>query len=145
MKKELIDVLDKNNYSCIVCNNDQIRTFEKKGVMDLYELYHNDFEFLKGAYVVDKIVGKGAASLLVKGQIEELWTRVISKSALDLLQMYNVKVGYMELVPYIINREGTGGCPLELLCGNINDVETLMPIIDKFVKSIKIGNFSQRK
>lgn len=48
--------------------------------------------------------------MIVAG-VSELHADVISRPALDLLAGSEVKVGYAEEVPHVINRSGTGWCP----------------------------------
>ena len=69
----IIDLLHQGGYSCVVQNDTEIRTFHRHGVIDLYELYQSSPDFCCGAFVADKVIGKGAAALLVLGKISYLW------------------------------------------------------------------------
>lgn len=71
----------------------------------------------------DRIVGKGAALLFVKAKIKEVYTKVISKAAYELLNKYNIKVTFLEMTPYIINRNKNGKCPIEQTLENVFDIE----------------------
>lgn len=71
----------------------------------------------------DRIVGKGAALLFVKAKIKEVYTKVISKAAYELLNKYNIKVTFLEMTPYIINRNKNGKCPVEQALENVFDIE----------------------
>lgn len=51
----------------MIANGDRIRTFTRRGVADLYDLLVQEPEFLHGASVADKVIGKAAASLMVLG------------------------------------------------------------------------------
>ncbi|KAB4253965.1 DUF1893 domain-containing protein [Bacteroides uniformis] len=130
--EDLVRKLHEGNHSLVVANGD-VCTFDGRGVTDLYVLLHEDPEFLKGAHIVDKVVGKGAAALMVKGGIERLYADIISVSALSLLQAYHIQTEFGTLVPYIKNRNGTGQCPLEKLCGKENSANKLFVIIQDFV------------
>ena len=59
--EELINLLHTGGYSCVIANEGKIRTFTQRGVADLYDLLTREPEFLKGALIADKVVGKGAA------------------------------------------------------------------------------------
>ena len=111
--KELIDMLHAGGYSCVIANGDRIRTFTRRGVADLYDLLVQEPEFLHGAFVADKVIGKAAASLMVLGDVRQVYTRTISQPALRLLQEAGVTVSCDEIVDHIINRDHTGWCPLE--------------------------------
>lgn len=43
--------------------NGHVATFDSRGVADLFNLLNDDPEFMQGADVADKVVGKGAAAL----------------------------------------------------------------------------------
>lgn len=57
--EELINLLHSGGYSCVIANGDNIRTFTQRGVADLYDLLTQEPDFLKGASIADKVVGKG--------------------------------------------------------------------------------------
>ena len=109
MMTSLVNLLHKENYSCVIFGLNETRTFSRRGVIDLYDLLLNDRTFLKGALVADKVVGKAAA-------IRELHADVISTPALSLLRNASVKVSFGCQVPYIKNRNQDGWCPLESAC-----------------------------
>ena len=70
--EELINLLHTGGYSCVIDNEGKIRTFTQRGVADLYDLLTREPEFLKGALIADKVVGKGAAALMILGGIKYL-------------------------------------------------------------------------
>ena len=106
--EELINLLHTGGYSCTIANKGEIRTFTQRGVADIYDLLTQEPEFLKGASIADKVVGKGAAALMILGGIKELYTDIISTKALELLQKSDIKVDFTEEVPFIWNRNHTG-------------------------------------
>ena len=116
MIEELIDLLHSGGYSCAIANRDIIRTFTQRGVADLYDLLTQEPDFLKGALIADKVVGKGAAALMILGGIKELHTDIISSKALELVQDSDIKVSFIQEVPFIWNRDHTGWCPVETMC-----------------------------
>ena len=62
--QDLIDLLHERKCSCVL-RNGEIYTFERRGVEDLYDLLREQPGLLLGADVADKVVGKGAAALMV--------------------------------------------------------------------------------
>lgn len=137
--QELVDLLHSENCSCVIQDKDGvIHKFYGKGVSDLYRIIDSKNGILFKAQIADKIVGKGAASLMILGGISKLWTKIISIPALDLLLDNDIKVEYNEKVPFIINRKGDGQCPLEKLCGDITDLNKLHEIIIKFIAQLNI-------
>lgn len=132
--RELVRTLHEGGYSCVIENNGEVRTFSRRGVADLYLLLKTGPEFLRGASVADKVVGKGAAALMVLGGIKELYTDIISTPALGLLLKAGVTVGFGTEIPQIRNRENTGFCPVESLCLNVDEEEEMLPLIDGFIR-----------
>ncbi len=136
MMKDLIRVLHDGNHSLVVANNGNIRTFDGRGVADLYALLERDPGFLKGAAAADKVVGKGAAALMVSGGIKALYAEVISEPALALMTAVpGIRTEYGTLVPQISNRTHTGMCPVEQLCLQAGTAEECLPLIKSFINS----------
>jgi iron complex outermembrane receptor protein len=125
------------DYSCIVRKGTEERNFTRIGVIDLYELLLGDAEFLHGAIVIDKVVGKGAAAIMSLGFISELRTPVISTPALQLLRASGIRVVYDTEVPHIINRKGNNMCPLEKRCAVSDIPSELLPVITRFIDDMK--------
>lgn len=137
MTDNLIKQLHEGDYSCVIANGETVRTFTQRGVADLYDLLTRESEFLEGAVIADKVVGKGAAALMILGKIKELYTDVISTKALNLLRKYGVKVSFGQEVPFIWNRSHTGHCPVETLCGEEEAVDKLLPLIHDFMRKMR--------
>lgn len=78
---DLIDILHEEHHSLVVANGD-VCTFDGRGISDLYNLLSEDPEFLRGASVADKVVGKGAAALMILGGVKEVFADVVSRPAL---------------------------------------------------------------
>ena len=135
MLEDIIRLLHEGKHSLVVSNG-EVRTFDRRGVADLYALLQEDSDFLKGASVADKVVGKAAAALMIVAGVSELHADVISRPALDLLAGSGVKVGYAEEVPHVINRSGTGWCPLETRCRDLRTPEECVAQIRDFMNAM---------
>ena len=118
-----IQRLKNDQFSCIALKGDFDYESRDKGLKPLLKPLREDPDFFKGAIVIDRIIGKSAAFLLIKGKIKSLHAITISQHALDLLEKHQVPVSYEHLVPYIINADRTGMCPMEATVINIEDVE----------------------
>lgn len=92
--RQAIDLLFAERCSCVVRNGDTIRIFRERGVRDLWRLLHEEPELLDGAFVADKVVGKGAAALMAAGRVRELFADVVSHAALELLNGAGIPVSY---------------------------------------------------
>lgn len=133
---ELVRILQDGNHSLVIAG-DGIRTFDGRGISDLYGLLTEHPDWLRGASVADKVVGKGAAALLILGGVRELFAGVISASALGLLQGSGMSVCFGKEVPYIINRNSDGICSVERLCKDCVTATECLPLIEEFVTKIK--------
>lgn len=94
--EELIEKLHTGGYSCVIEKEGKIRTFTRRGVADLYDLYENEKAFMQGARIADKVIRKGAAALIALGKMKEVYTDVISTSALSVLREAGIPVRYAE-------------------------------------------------
>ena len=88
--------------------------------------------------MADKVVGKGAAALLILGGVRELFAGVISTSALGLLEDSGISLRFAEKVPYIINRKRDDLCPVETLCKDCKTAAECLPFIQGFINKLKI-------
>ena len=133
---ELKTALEESGCSCVIANNEEVRKFHKRGVADLLSLLHDEPEYLRGSEIADKVVGKGAAALMIIGGAKEIYAAVLSKKAAALLSQYGVAYSFGTLVDGIINRQHTGPCPVEALCADCITAEECLPLIEKFVSSL---------
>jgi len=139
MLASLLKQLDSGRYSCVVSKDGEVHTFKQSGVLDLYDLVSEGGGLLKGALMADKIIGKGAAAMMVLGGVSAVNTHVISKAALQMLRSNGIKVYYDDETEYIENRMKTGQCPLDSRLQNITDSDECWPVIKQFVADLKAG------
>lgn len=92
---------------------------------------------MKGAAIADKVIGKGAAALMVLGGFKTVYADIISTPALALLCEAGIETTFAQEVPHIINRDKTGWCPLETACMELNTVEEMYPVIQNFISRIR--------
>lgn len=130
---ELTDILRRGHHSLVV-GNGEVRTFDGRGIADLYRLLTEGNGFLQGASVADKVVGKGAAALMVLGGVREVYAEIISTAALGLLRAAGTAVRFGREVPHIINRAGNGICPVEQLCRECATAAECLPPITEFMQ-----------
>lgn len=83
------------------------------GVAPLLHLYLEQSEQFSGALVVDKVIGKAAAMLLVLGGVAGVHGMTMSVAAKDYLIAHDITVSYDRLIDVIANRSRDGICPME--------------------------------
>lgn len=134
---ELIDILHRGGHSCVIRKGDDTRTFHQRGVADLWQLCQGEEHFLREAHIADKVIGKGAAALMIHGGACEVYADVISHPALALLQEHGIEVSYHEMTDRIVNRRGDGLCPVETLCVNLTTIDDMVEAIRNFINNLR--------
>lgn len=112
----------------------EVRLFHRRGVADLAYLLEEKPQLLRGAIVADKIVGRGAAFLFVKGGVREVYAEVLSRDALSILQEAGIATDYALLTPYIINHAGNDLCPVEKLTAAVATADEAYALIKRFIE-----------
>ncbi|MFI3176042.1 MAG: DUF1893 domain-containing protein [Eubacteriales bacterium] len=136
-QKEAIRIRQEQNATCVALS--ATRTYEStlKGVAPILIPLEEDNEFFKGCSVSDRVIGKAAALLFIKAQIKELHAELISDHAVALLESYEIPYSYDKKVPYIINRDGTGMCPMEECVLELNDLEEGYVAVTQRIKELR--------
>lgn len=113
-------LLEKENYTCVICRDNDIIIDRRRGVKPLMELLESGKD-LHGYSAADKVVGKAAAFLYCLLGVNALHAGVISQPALAVLESAGIQVEYGTLVPAIRNRAGDGFCPMETAVWDLTD------------------------
>lgn len=135
-RQQLIRRLHAERCSCVIRNGEQVRIFRERGVKDLFRLLDEEPQLLDGAFVADKVVGKGAAALMILGGVREVYADVMSAGARQLFAARGIRAVCATEVPHIVNRAGTGWCPVETLCRECRTAEECLEPIRNFVHSL---------
>lgn len=123
--------LEDTSASLVVLNkNDEIKEFYNRRVIDIVSLIKFGNNELNGAIIVDKVIGKVAATLLTLSGVKEIFAKTISEYAIEVLEENNISYTFENKVPYIINNDKTGMCPME---NKFKDEKNLKVIYDFFV------------
>ena len=113
-------VLEREDLSVVLCRGTSVLTSGKHGVAPMLDFLSSG-EDLRGYSAADKIVGKAAALLFVKTGVVAVWGEVMSKAALPVFDSHGISCSCRTLVDRIVNRAGTGSCPMELTVAGIDD------------------------
>ena len=98
MLEDIIRLLHEGKHSLVVSNG-EVRTFDRRGVADLYALLREDSDFLKGASVADKVVGKAAAAM-------RTWSAVRPSTCLPIAGYASVTVRQSRTLSTVQRRDG---------------------------------------
>lgn len=114
MLDELIyakEMLQRGSYTLFLCSEGQVTFSEERGIAPLLKL--TETGEWQGAYAADRIVGKAAAMLYVLLGVRAVYAEVLSQAGKEMLERHGVRAAYGTLTDSIINRSGTGLCPME--------------------------------
>lgn len=135
MNGRLIAILREGRHSLVIDHGGVIRTFDGRGIADLYALLQRGRGLLRGASVGRQGRGQRCRGPVALGGVSELFAEVISAPARSMLDMCGISVGFGREVPNVINRKGDGICPVERLCLECTTPEECLPLIGKFMSS----------
>lgn len=122
------ELLKSSESTCVCCSDEDTLISKKRGVAPLIE-WLDEGKNLKEYSAADKVVGNGAAFLYILLEVKELYANVISKSALETLNRYQIAITYDILTEAIRNRENTGFCPIETAVSGITSPDKALTAI----------------
>lgn len=131
--------LKNGSHSLVICADCDTVISDGKGIRHLVEA----LEAVKNheeIYAADRIVGKAAAMLYVLMKAKGVWAEVISKPAAEIFIGNGIEFKYEILTDNIINRRGTGLCPMEQAVKDIDDPMTAYKAIKQ-----KLNELSERR
>ncbi len=131
-------LLVSNEYTCVLTDGEAIYSSCLRGVKPLVQ-FLCEGAIPKNCDAADKVVGKATAFLYVLLGVRSLYARVISESAVAVLQSHGIAAEYDVLVPHIINRRGDGICPFEKAVAHIDDPHEAYAVIRETMTDLHIS------
>jgi len=126
--------LDLANHTCVIRTaNGEILTSDEQGIRPPLRWLRENPAVLRDAEVADKVIGKAAALLFAYGCVKSVWAARMSEAARDFLRAAGIAYEYGELVPVILNRDGTGLCPMEQKGMDIDDPARAFALFDGMI------------
>ena len=117
------------DHSLLVYKNGNISFQDEHGIKPL--LIQIEKKGLKKSVVVDKVIGKAAALLMVYGKVKQVHTNIIAKDAITVFEKHKIKYSYNQKVEYIQNAAKDGLCPMEQKVLNIDSPKKAYTIFTK--------------
>ena len=125
---------------CVVIRGGRFFSERGRGVAPLLEFHdHREAGFLRGATVVDKVVGRAAAAVVVAGGVARVHGETMSEDAKTYLEGRGVAVSYTTLVPRILNEDKSDTCPLEKAIEGLDDPEQMLTALRKRIEELRNG------
>ncbi len=113
-------LLDTGNYTCAVCRGARAYTATERGVRPLVTWLEQGLN-LEGFCAADRVVGRATAFLYCLLGVSQVYARVMSRPAAQVLQAADIAFDADVFTDGIINRQGTGPCPFEAAVMAIDD------------------------
>ena len=132
-------LLDSGDYTCAVCRGSMSYTATERGVKPLLDWLESGTD-LRDFSAADRVVGRGAAFLYCLLGVKEVYARIMSRPAAEVLKAYGIASSAGTLVEGIINRKGTGPCPFEAAVMDITDAEEALAAIRTKMLQMRKGN-----
>ena len=128
-----LDILEKSGNSLMIYKNGEL-LFESDlgGIRPHLKAINEHGGNLEGTLMVDKILGRAAAFLVVYSKAAEAITNIVSTPGKQVLEDNHLKFSYREEVAHIKMKDGVIFCPFESMVQGINDpVEAYAAIVEK--------------
>jgi hypothetical protein len=88
---------------------------KKDRLMPLMDYIREDGHGTLPVTIFDKVMGNGAACLVVKANGSEVYSPLGSELAVETLKEHNIKYHLDKVVPHIMRDDGKDMCPMEKL------------------------------
>lgn len=121
-------LLESGNYTCVVCKEESVYTTSQRGVAPLLNWLDSGTDLI-GYSAADRVVGRGAAFLYCLLGVKEVYARVMSHPAAEVLAAHGIRAEAETFVDGIINRTGTGPCPFESAVMDIQNAQDALAAI----------------
>ena len=129
-------LIRENRAECVVVKNGKLHVKRGRGVMPLLE-FRDGGNLLKGATVVDKVIGRAAAAVLVASGARAVHGETMSEDGRAFLRRHNIRTSCGKLVPRILNADRSGLCPLEQSVAGIDDPELAVKALRRRIAELK--------
>ena len=137
-ERKAIEMIRSDRAECVIVKDNSIVVVERgRGVSPLLKIYDNHRKEMSGAAVVDKVIGRAAAFIVIAGNSTSVYGKIMSEDALELLKKHNISAKYDLLVPKILNQKRDGLCPLEDSVKNDSDPAKALESMRKRISELR--------
>jgi hypothetical protein len=139
MDKNIIKSIEDQEYAVAVISSDgRIKTANGHTIRPLVTLADDYPEYFDRGSVADRVIGKGAASILVTMGVKEAYGKLMSIPGKKMLEDAGIRTSWGILTENIENMRRDGLCPLETRVADIEDVAECAASVREFSAALKI-------
>ena len=136
--REAISLVEKDGKSCVLIKDGIFTAIkEGRGVAPLLDILDHDSSALKGAFLVDKVIGRAAAAICVATGVRGVYGLTVSAEGAAFLAEHNIPCEAKNTVPKILNRDKTDLCPLEKSCLGLTKPDEMVAAIRATIARMK--------
>ena len=135
LEKAIKILEEEKDLTLVLVLNKDIYKSSEKGIKSLLQLLNSGKNYLNYS-AADKIVGKAAAMLYKLLNVNDIYGEVMSIRAINFLEQNNINFKYKIKTNEIINRKGTGICPMEQTVLNIEDPTEAKKLLENKLKEL---------
>jgi hypothetical protein len=133
-----LDALERTGNSLMVYRDgDLVFQSSSKGIRPHLEAIDSLGEGLHGTVMVDKIVGRAAALLIIYSGAAEAHAAVLSTQGRCVLEMHGLSFTYAEETEHIKMQDGRIYCPFEAMVQGLTDPEEAYQAIVEKMRSLR--------
>lgn len=130
------ELLQSEDALVVVKCGEVVYRAQGNGISPLFQAVTEHPSVLEGAVLADRVIGRGAALLVLFGGVRAVFAQVFSQRACELLDG-QVDYSYERVVPVILSRTGSDICPIEALVEHVTDPAVGYWLIGDFLKRLK--------
>jgi len=121
--ESLISLLDQQGLSLLILKGGEvIYSSGEEGMLPLLEAIDRlGLRALADSTVVDRIVGRAAALLISYFKAKEVYTKLLSRRAIEILEKHGIAYAAEKVVDTVRNKDGTDICPFEKMVLTIDN------------------------
>lgn len=132
--------LQREGFTCILQQGERVLTSTQRGVAPLVAWLDAGEA---GCIAADKVVGRAAAFLYVLLGVRAVFAGVMSEGGRRVLSAHGIHAEYGALCDVIINRAGTGMCPMEEAVRSAVRPEEALALIRRRQRELRGGKPEQ--
>ena len=135
LEKAIKILEEEKDLTLVLVLNEDIYKSSEKGIKSLLQLLNSGKNYLNYS-AADKIVGKAAAMLYKLLNVNDIYGEVMSIRAIIFLEQNHINFKYKIKTNEIINRKGTGICPMEQTVLNIENPTEAKKLLENKLKEL---------